>query len=1657
MKNESPQQSANAAIGRFRQVSAWTIAVFLLAGLVCGTIAWLHFHELQTLDQTVAHLDSFRQAQLDLSKGFIRVVLSPNENTPFDREQGLALLDQALTAFQQQVIQLGRSEAEVTQFRNDLAAFRSTIDALPAGQGDPQTWVSLWVAFNHLENHTETLDRETLASLNEQAQTLETVFRWTLLSAIIFFSGIGFGVYRAERARSQAEVKQKQSEARYRRVVEDQTELICRYDADLKLTFVNHTYAQAYGMEPEAMLGQSFLNKIPPADRERAIAYVKSLTPQHPVASSEHRSILPDGTIRWFQWTDRALLDEAGNIIEYQGVGRDVTEHKLAEDALHESEQRLRLFIEHAPAAIAMLDRDLRYVLVSERWLTDYRLNESNVIGRSHSEIFPDLSEKWKATNERCLQGAVEGSEADPFPRADGTLDWVRWETRPWRNAEGEIGGIFIFSEVITERKRSEDNIRKLNRTLSVLSDVNQTIVRTRSIPALFEEVCQIAVEKGGYPMVWIGLLEPSGQTLHPVAQAGVVGLNFDKFGDDPQNTPEEQNPIITLLSAGQHVVCNDIEHDPLMAVSHEQALQLGYGSAAAFPLVVMGEVLGALTLYADQRDFFDDAELRLLDEMAGDIAYAMEFAEKEKERQQAEDDLRASEEKYRSLIDSSDAAISVFDADGIMLYANSIAAAAVSMTPETAIGKHMSALFPPAITQFQIDGIRRIIQTGEGSVEEALLPVYGGEQRWYRTSVQPVRSASGKVTAALVNAVDITSLKQAEAALRESRDTLELRVEERTTDLLAEKARVEAILNNSPDGILLIHPDLTIQQTNASFDRIFGYIPDKSFGASLLTLIHPDDGASVAGMIQAISDNQPGQRVEVRALCKDGSTFEAELSAGLIKGEGLVCLVRDISERKAQELQLRYQATLQQNVSDAVIVTDLELHIQSWNAAAERIYGWTAQEIIGKNSAELLRSELTSEERAEGFRQLQEASWWQREVTQHHKDGTPLTILGSITLIKDEDGTPFGIVAINRDITQRKRVEEALQQSAAEIHDLYNKAPCGYHSIDKDGTIVQINDTELNWLGYSREEVVNKLKISDLFTPESAATFRENFPIFKQRGWISDLEFDIVRKDGSSFHILLNGTAIYDEAGQYIQSRSTLFDISELRQAQQTISESEARYRLLADRVSDVIVRVSTASIFTYVTPSCYRIYGVTPDEMIGRPTSQFTHPDDFAQVARTIQAATQTGKSSAVFVQRVPHKDGHYIWVEVTVSLVRDPVTNEVLERIEVIRDISERKRAEETLRDSEERFRLFIQSAPIATLVTDKDGAIILFNHEAELTFGYQEAELLGKPVEELVPLDLRELHVDHRTQYLSGTIERRAHAVEAPALRQDGSTFPADIQLSYIDLYDEPLVLSSIVDVTERKQAEAALKQALAKEKELGDLKTRFVSMASHEFRTPLATILALVETLSAYRHKLPEEQIDQRFDKIKAQIGHLKDIMEDVLLLARMQSRRSEFSPTKVDLDGLSRSILDEFQSLPEIRSRLDFQSNVVGREVMLDRKLMRQIIVNLVSNAIKYSPEDKIVTVNLDCTDAEVQIKVSDQGIGIPEADLAHLFEPFHRAANVGTISGTGLGLVITKEAVDLHGGTIEVESQVDLGTTFAVRIPTVAVERIQNHENSGN
>jgi signal transduction histidine kinase len=250
-----------------------------------------------------------------------------------------------------------------------------------------------------------------------------------------------------------------------------------------------------------------------------------------------------------------------------------------------------------------------------------------------------------------------------------------------------------------------------------------------------------------------------------------------------------------------------------------------------------------------------------------------------------------------------------------------------------------------------------------------------------------------------------------------------------------------------------------------------------------------------------------------------------------------------------------------------------------------------------------------------------------------------------------------------------------------------------------------------------------------------------------------------------------------------------------------------------------------------------------------------------------------------------------------------------------------------------------------------------------------------------------------------------------------------------------------VVCGLRDITEHKQMEQGLRTALERERELNELKTRFSSMVSHEFRTPLSIILSSAGLLDGYYDRMSDEKRKEHLQQIQTQVGHLTGLLDDVLTLSRAETLGISITGEYIDLKAFCLEIVRDIQSTT---SKHQIQYSVEGesRMILLDSKLMRQAIANLLSNAIKYSPQGGKVKLHITFSDHEVILTCEDEGIGIPEADQKRLFEVFHRGQNVGAIPGTGLGLPIIKRAIEAHGGTISVKSSVGAGTNFIIQLP---------------
>jgi PAS domain S-box-containing protein len=356
---------------------------------------------------------------------------------------------------------------------------------------------------------------------------------------------------------------------------------------------------------------------------------------------------------------------------------------------------------------------------------------------------------------------------------------------------------------------------------------------------------------------------------------------------------------------------------------------------------------------------------------------------------------------------------------------------------------------------------------------------------------------------------------------------------------------------------------------------------------------------------------------------------------------------------------------------------------------------------------------------------------------------------------------------------------------------------------------------------------------------------------------------------------------------------------------------------------------------------------------------------------------------------------------------------------------------------LHRAKEHVEAILNNSSDAIVLARADGKIRQINPAFYNLFGYSDDDIIGKSLTMLV----RANHVAKFEEAFQRIIaNNQPERIELIGQRKDRTEFTFDIALAPF-MEDEPSVICSLHDITQRKQLEQELRGALEKEKELNDLKSRFSSMVSHEFRTPLAMIQSSSDLLKFYSDRLDNERKLEHLDAIQLQVKRLTGLLDEILVISRAESVGLEFHLEQTDLQVFCHSIVQEFQVMAATH-RVDFSVTADCLLAYIDAKLIRQALTNLLLNAVKYSSEGSTVHLMLSCTPTHALIRVTDQGIGIPEEDQKDLFEIFHRARNVGAIQGTGLGLAIVKQAVEAHGGTIGVESKIGVGTTFTITLP---------------
>ncbi|HEX2869092.1 MAG TPA: PocR ligand-binding domain-containing protein [Ignavibacteriales bacterium] len=740
-----------------------------------------------------------------------------------------------------------------------------------------------------------------------------------------------------------------------------------------------------------------------------------------------------------------------------------------------------------------------------------------------------------------------------------------------------------------------------------------------------------------------------------------------------------------------------------------------------------------------------------------------------------------------------------------------------------------------------------------------------------------------------------------------------------------------------------------------------------------------------------------------------------------------LVCYSQDITEHKKAEEQLRKLSRAVEQAPSSIVITDKKGRIEYVNPKFTSLTGYTSEEVLGHNPSIMQSGRTDPEIYKNLWSTIKSGSQWQGTLLNRKKNGELFWESISISPVLDPDGDITHYTAVKEDTTRQKKREEQLHKLNRTLAALRHSGEALVRAEDEKSylnevcrIVVEDCGHALMWIGFTEMDDYKSV------SPAAAAGFEEDYLKELKISWA-----DTERGRGPT------GSAI--RTGEVILCRS----IPEDPNFQPW--RSEAVKRGFSSAISLPLKNEGTA--FGAIT-----IYDLEPDSFSDDEVNLLSELAEDLAYGITILRLRQAHRSAEEELKN--HRDNLELLVQNRTQELE--TANEILKEAQKVAHIGHWRLElkDNRLLWSDEIFRIFgIEPNSFgATLEAfmhfvhpdDQEMVARSFMDSVRNRTPYSIEHRIVRPGGEIRIVQERCInHYDNSGAplYSLGVVQ---DITELKRVQKEIEEHKDRLEeLVRIRTEELAIINSQLkIEIEKKKQVELLLKESLKKERELNELKSRFISTISHEFRTPLTSILSSMQLVQRYRKRWDDTRIDEEFLRAKDSIFYLTQLLDDILTISRAESGKIILNPQPFDLNEFCLRIIEEVKHLAGEGHEFTFTYTAEERIFMLDPKLLRFIIINLLSNAFKYSPEGGKVDLKASSDPAFIQIEVSDEGIGIPKKDRIHLFTPFFRAGNTSEIEGKGLGLSIVQKSVELHEGTISCSSKLGKGTRFTVKIP---------------
>ncbi|MBI5826025.1 MAG: PAS domain S-box protein [Chloroflexi bacterium] len=1050
-------------------------------------------------------------------------------------------------------------------------------------------------------------------------------------------------------------------------------------------------------------------------------------------------------------------------------------------------------------------------------------------------------------------------------------------------------------------------------------------------------------------------------------------------------------------------------------------------------------------------------------------------------ERKRAEEALTASEAELRALFASMQDVVLVIDHQGVYREIAPTNPDLLYKPPEELLGRNLREVFPAEQAEVFIGMIQQVLETRQTAHVEYKLDV-GERSLWFETFISPMGAEN-----TLWVARDVTQRKKAEEQLH------------------LQSAALEAAANS----IVITNREGVIEWANPSYTMLTGFDLSEAIGKNsrLLTRSGVQDRSFYQNLWDTILSGRVwhGELVNRR---KDGSLYIEEMTiTPLLNPQGeiehFIAVKQDITSRKQAEDDLR----LAEEKYRVIFENSLEGIFQSRpagqfitvNPALARMWGYDSPEDLLASVTDIAHQVyFNPETRAEHMQVLKQqgGNLTGFEYQARRKDGSVIWVSESVRSALSADGSLEYYEGTVEDISARKQAEEQLRLSQITYEGILNSVTEAVYIQDENGVFLDVNLSSERLYGYSRDEFIGHTPqfLSAPGKNDLAAVVESVRKAYE--GEPQQFEFWGLRKDGSIFPKDVSLTP-----GTYFGKKVIIAvarDVTERKQSEEALRLSEAnlnRAQSVAHVGSwnlDVPLNILTWSAETY------RIFGVHHETPFTYESFlSYVHPDDVGLVDRAWQAALQ-----GILPYDVEHRilvNGEVKWVREQAELEAD-ANGGILRGIGTVQDITERKRAEDALQESERRYRILFEDSPVAIWEDDFSDAKKYLDGLKQQgvtdfkTYFTTHPEVAVKCIQMIKILDVNSAAlqmykaaskqdlINSTIQNLSqGELEHSHQDLIAIAEGRNNNSWdgaevtltgePVEISLSWLVVpgheHDFSRVIVTTVDITRLKQAEELLRgytselerrvqERTAELIHANRAKDEFLANMSHELRTPLNSVLGFSESLlEGIRGPMDTKQ-QQAVEMIHASGQHLLGLINDVLDVSKIEAGKFELQLENLPVDEICRSSLNFIRQLANRKSITVEYSSSPAAAIHADPKRLKQILVNLLHNAVKFTPDEGSVTLDVQADAAQglMRFSITDTGIGISTEDQQKLFKPFVQVDSSLSrqYEGTGLGLTLVKKLVEMHGGSVELQSEPGKGSCFTFVLPWNQKEQAQDN-----